>query len=235
MRREVLRAEDISARIKKMIEEETEFLTNHPESTSEMYETVLTESFPFDDKILDKLFDSPSDKFQAELQKAAMNLYKDQEKLFTTENMRKVERDIFLQVLDNLWMQHLENMDHLREGIHWISVGQRDPLVEYRRQGGRIFDEMQAELRHEIVRAIAHAQPVDASDQVVETELTRAARGSIDNASRITQAEEFDAGDFTSEAKEQAEEAKAHAKLKKARKAERQRKKKNSAKKKKRK
>jgi preprotein translocase subunit SecA len=54
-------------------------------------------------------------------------------------------------------MQHLENMDHLREGIHWISVGQRDPLVEYRRQSQKLFDEMQEELRHEIIRTvIAH-------------------------------------------------------------------------------
>jgi preprotein translocase subunit SecA len=236
MRREVLRADDISARIKKMIQEEVEYLTNHPESTSEMYETVLTESFPFDDKVLDKLFDSPADKFQQQLEKAAVKLYADQEKTFTPETMRKVERDVFLQVLDNLWMQHLENMDHLREGIHWISVGQRDPLVEYRRQGGRIFDEMQAELRHEIVRAIAHAQPVDNTlTQTVETELTRAARGSVDNSDQITKAEQYDAGDFKSEAREQEEEARAHAKRKKARKVERQRKKKTSAKKKKRK
>ena len=235
MRREVLRAEDISARIKKMIAEEVQWLTNHPESTSEAYEAILTESFPFDDKSLDKLFDSPADKFQKELDKAALDQYKDQEKLFTPENMRKVERDIFLQVLDNLWMQHLENMDHLREGIHWISVGQRDPLVEYRRQGGMIFDAMQENLRHEIVRAISHAQPVDAAlTQTVDTELTRAARGSVDNASQITKAEAYEESDFKSEFKEQEEEARAHAKRKKARKAERQRKKK-SAKKKKRK
>jgi preprotein translocase subunit SecA len=233
MRREVLRAEDISARIKKMIEEEVEWLTNHPESTTEMYESILTESFPFSDKTLDKLFDSPADKFQAALDKAALKLYADQEKLFTPEMMRKVERDIFLQVLDNLWMQHLENMDHLREGIHWISVGQRDPLVEYRRQGGRIFDEMQANLRHEIIRAISHAQPVDASPtQAVDTELTRAARGSVDNAGQITQAEQYEASDFQSEKKEQEQEARVHSRRKKARKAERQRKKKTAKKKK---
>ena len=236
MRREVLRAQDISARIKKMIAEEVDWLTNHPESTGEMYEAILTESFPLDGKTLDKLFDSPADKFQDELDKAALNVYKDQEKLFTPDTMRKVERDVFLQVLDNLWMQHLENMDHLREGIHWISVGQRDPLVEYRRQGGRIFDDMQANLRHEIVRAIVHAQPVDVeTERAVETELTRAARGSVDNASQITKAETYDEGDFKSEKREAEEEAREHARRKKARKAERQRKKKNAGKKKKRK
>ncbi|HET7827244.1 MAG TPA: preprotein translocase subunit SecA, partial [Candidatus Saccharimonadales bacterium] len=236
MRREVLRAEDISARVKKMISEEVEWLSSHPESTSEMYESILLESFPFDGKTLDKLFDSPADKFQAELDKAALALYKQQEKKFSADDMRKVERDIFLQVLDNLWMQHLENMDHLREGIHWISVGQRDPLVEYRRQGGRIFDEMQASLRHEIVRSIAHAEPVDMNlDQAVETELTRAARGSVDNAAQVTSADNFEASDFKSAEREQLEEARAHAKRKKARKAERQRRKKPANKKKKRK
>jgi preprotein translocase subunit SecA len=234
MRREILRAEDISARIKKMIGEEAGWLANHPESTSDMYEAILTESFPFEDKTLDKLFDSPADKFQPELEKAALKLYKDQEEAFSADGMRKVERDIFLQVLDNLWMQHLENMDHLREGIHWISVGQRDPLVEYRRQGGKIFDEMQETLRHEIVRAIAHAQPIDnAFTQAVETELTRAARGSVDNAGQITTAEQYDAADFKSEKRELEEESRAHAKRKKARKAERQRKKKSSKKRKK--
>lgn len=235
MRREVLRADDISARIKKMINEEVEWLVAHPESTSEMYESILTESFPFDAKTLDKLFDAPADKFQGELEKAALTHYKTQEKLFTPEIMRKVERDVFLQVLDNLWMQHLENMDHLREGIHWISVGQRDPLVEYRRQGGLIFDEMQANLRHEIIRSVAHAQPIDTGlTQAVETELTRAARGSVDNASRITEAENYEASDFKSAKKEAEQEARDHAKRKKARKAERQRKRKTVNKKKKR-
>lgn len=237
MRREVLRAEDISARIKKLIEEEVQWLTNHPESTSESYEATLTETFPFDDKTLDKLFDTEADKFQSQLEKAAMGIYARQEELFSPGIMRKVERDVFLQVLDNLWMQHLENMDHLREGIHWISVGQRDPLVEYRRQGGRIFDEMQAALRHEIVRAISHAQPIDAQtamDEVVETELTRAARGSVDNASQITSAEQYDASDFSSEKDEIAKQARLHSQRKKARKAERQRKKKSTHGKKKR-
>jgi len=235
MRREVLRAENISPRIKKLIAEETNWLTNHPDSASEMYESILSEIFPFDEKTLDKLFDSPADKFGKELEKAAAGQYEEQEKNFTPEVMRKVERDIFLQVLDNLWMQHLENMDHLREGIHWISVGQRDPLVEYRRQGQHIFDDMQETLRHEIVRAITHAQPVDAEatlGQAVDTELTRAARGSVSNASQITQADEYKEADFSAEREELDKQARLHNERKKARKAERQRKKKNTRKRK---
>lgn len=235
VRREVLRADDISPRIRKFIEEEVGYLVSHPESTSENYEAILRESFPLDDETLDKLFDTAADKFQTALEKAADKLYKEQTKAFSEDIMRKVERDIYLQVLDNLWMQHLENMDHLREGIHWISVGQRDPLVEYRRQGQRIFDEMQAALRHEIVRALMRAQPVGLdTDHAVETELTRAARGSVDNASQILSSKAYDEADFRPAAIEQQAQAQAKTDRKKARKAERQRRRKSSAKKKKR-
>ena len=155
-------------------------------------------------------------------------LYERQEKAFGTDIMRKVERDIYMQILDNFWMQHLENMDHLREGIHWISVGQRDPLVEYRKQGQRLFEEMQVSLRHDIVRTIMHAQPIseEEASRTVETELTRAARGSVDNAGEIVRAETFEEADFAVEREEQAKMARQKVERKKARKAERQRKKK---------
>jgi preprotein translocase subunit SecA len=235
MRSEILRADDISPRIKKLIKEEVDWLTNHPESTSENYEAILKETFPFDDKTLDKLFDTAADKFGAELDKEASKLYQSQEKSFDTDIMRKVERDIFLQVLDNLWMQHLENMDHLREGIHWISVGQRDPLVEYRRQSQLIFDQMQEELRHEIVRTVMHVQPVDSlvTERAIETELTMAARGSVDNAGQIVAAENYEETDFTPQQDEQVKEAREKAQRRKSRKAERQRKKKSKNKKRK--
>ncbi len=198
MRREILNQPTISKRIKLMIEEEAQDLAASPLITSEEYEDIVKEVFPFDESVLDKLFDTSTDKFAALLKTEVLKLYEDRAKNFDADIMHKVERDIYLQILDNLWMQHLENMDHLREGIHWISVGQRDPLVEYRRQGQIIFDEMQASLRHDIVRAIFHAEPVaeEELDKPTETELTLAARQSVDNANKIIEAEEFQETDF---------------------------------------
>ena len=66
-------------------------------------------------------------------------------------------------------------MAHLREGINWISVGQKDPLVEYRRQSQQMFEDMQMTLRHDIVRALFSAQPIEHSHPT-DTELTRAAK-----------------------------------------------------------
>src|SRR6185369_17903508 len=113
------------------------------------------------------------------------------EKTFGSDIMRKVERDVYLQILYNLWMQHLENMDHLREGIHWLSVGQRDPLVEYRRQSQILFAAMQETLRHDVLRTLFHAEPAEAElETAAETELTKAARQSVDNADKILELDE---------------------------------------------
>ncbi len=229
MRREILHQTDIEGRVKIYIEEEVESLANSPLALSDQYDDMVKEVFPFDDKTLDRLFDSDTTKFGKELLKEAKKLYKLRESSFGEDIMRKIERDIYLQVLDNLWMQHLENMDHLREGIHWISVGQRDPLVEYRRQGQIMFEEMQNTLRHDVVRALFNAEPVSEEelDRPIETELTRAARQSVDNADTIIEAEEFTETDFKDGDAETEKKRKEQAKRKKARKAERQRKSKN--------
>jgi preprotein translocase subunit SecA len=225
MRREILKSNDISKRIRVFIEEEVEAMVNSPLLMTDQFEQVVREVFPLEEATLDRLFDAPADKFGKVLLTEAKELYAGREKAFTGEIMRKVERDVYLQILDNLWMQHLENMDHLREGIHWISVGQRDPLVEYRKQGQRLFEEMQVTLRHDVMRALFHAQPIDPEDleEPIETELTRAARNSTSNIDAIQDADaEFRDADFKD--KKEAQAKKKPSVRKKAHKAERQRK-----------
>lgn len=227
MRKEILRANDISKRINVYLGEEVKLLAESPIRLTERFEPAVRELLPLDEAALDRIFATPADKVKPVLVEEAKEFYKGREAVFTSEVMRKVERDVYLQVLDNLWMQHLENMDHLREGIHWMSVGQRDPLVEYRRRGQQIFEQMQLDLRHEIVRALFHAEPVPVNelDRPIETELTRAARGSISNAGEIAQPdEEFEEADFAAK-KAAATPAKKTAEArKKAHKAERKRK-----------
>lgn len=231
MRREILMQAEIKKRIKAFITDEVNLLASSPELLSDQFESIVAEVFPFDSETLDRLFDTDASKFGKVLLEEAMELYEGREVAFTADVMRKVERDIYLQILDNLWMQHLENMDHLREGIHWISVGQRDPLVEYRRQSQILFDEMQINLRHDVTRALFSAEPVD-STEPIETELTRAARKSVDNADKIIEGEEFHETDFVPAKTEHAAQQQSHDKVKKARKLERKRKQKAKRKKK---
>ncbi|HWB38982.1 MAG TPA: preprotein translocase subunit SecA [Candidatus Saccharimonadales bacterium] len=227
MRREILRAKNISKRIKLFSDEEAHALATSPLATTDQFEDVLREIFPFDEATLDRLFDSDADKFEAVLKTEIAELYAAREAAFGKDVMGKLERDVYLQILDNLWMQHLENMDHLREGIHWMSVGQQDPLVEYRRRGQMLFEDMQNSLRHDVLMHLFHAEPIAEEDlqRATETDLTRAARGSVDNASAILTGEnEFDEADFSDKRSNQQAKKKQASTVKKARKTERKRK-----------
>jgi preprotein translocase subunit SecA len=127
----------------------------------------------------------------------AVSFYKKREKDLGEELMRGLERDVYLQIVDVLWMQHLENMQHLREGIHWRSVGQRDPLVEYRAESQKLFDGLQKTLRDEVLKSIMHVTKADiAHKHTHDTELTRAAQGAVEGGVNEISSGEKDV-DFT--------------------------------------
>jgi preprotein translocase subunit SecA len=230
MRKEILHQADIHARIKDFVSDEVKELVTSPESLTANFETMIMDVFPLKPEQLDDLFDTEARKFDTEFRSEVNELLKQIEDDFGTEIMRRVERDVYLQVLDHLWMQHLENMDHLREGIGLSSVGQKDPLVEYRRQSQILFDRMQRDLRHEVIKLLFRAQPND-SNAPAETELTRAARSSVDNADKILEAETFGDDDFDSSeihvktaVHQNIQEKTKHNKIKQKRKTERKRK-----------
>jgi preprotein translocase subunit SecA len=65
--------------------------------------------------------------------------YQDKEKEIGKERLVEIEKNLMLKILDTLWINHLENMEHLRDSVALRAYGQRDPLVEYKREGHRIF------------------------------------------------------------------------------------------------
>ncbi len=181
MRQDVLTQDDISDQIQDMLKQEAAFFApKENEKTTDLAKEVDA-TFPFDDETVEELADTEYEMFAVMLEEKVLELYQSREKQFGEDTMRKIEREIQLQVLDNLWMQHLENMQHLREGITWRSIGQRDPLVEYRREGQDMFKLLQTDIRSETIRTLFRAQPVihdhgDHQHEVIETELTKAAQ-----------------------------------------------------------
>ncbi|MBN49451.1 MAG: preprotein translocase subunit SecA [Spongiibacteraceae bacterium] len=87
-------------------------------------------------------------------------------------DMRKVERHIMLQVLDNLWKEHLATMDHLRTGIHLRSYAQKNPKQEYKREAFALFEEMLESLKHEVIRFLSHVQ-IQRNDEIDALERER--------------------------------------------------------------
>lgn len=183
VRRGILMGEDISDDIKALIDEQVRMLTLRTPKAHAKFSTEFAAVIPLGSKELRKVVETKDKERTKTATELSHALYKTREKELGTEVMRQLEREIYLQVLDTLWMQHLENMQHLREGIHWRSVGQRDPLVEYRQESQRLFDQLQATKREEIVRAIFHVTKSDvasAQDESFDTELTRAAEHSVE-------------------------------------------------------
>jgi preprotein translocase subunit SecA len=212
MRRQILEQDDISAQVKELVEEAVRQLTVFAPGDTAQFTESFESVVPLKKETLKKLADEPKekDRFAAAL-KAVNKLYKEREKEFGSEITRKLEREIYLQVLDTLWMQHLENMQHLRDGIHWRSIGQRDPLVEYRQESQRLFEQLQATLREEVVRAIFHVtrQDVARPDEEFDTDLTRAAENSVEQGvneiSEVTREANFQKKDENLAKKKKAE------------------------------
>ena len=92
-----------------------------------------------------------------QLKEEAIKLYEDKESQFPqAEAMREVERVVLLRCIDRKWMNHIDDMDQLRQGIGMMAYGQRDPLVEYKMSGFEMFDAMTDAIKEDTVRMIMH-------------------------------------------------------------------------------
>ncbi len=93
------------------------------------------------------------------LKEQAVLLYEAKETEFPEpEQFREIERVVLLKVIDRRWMDHIDDMDQLRQGIGLQAYGQRDPLVEYKMAGFDMFDEMTASIQEDTIRLLFHVQ-----------------------------------------------------------------------------
>jgi preprotein translocase subunit SecA len=103
-------------------------------------------------KTLEDLSNASKDEIRETLLTRAAKVYADKEAEYGSEQMREVERAILLKNVDKHWMNHIDNMDELKRGIHLRAYAQRDPVVEYRLEGFAMFDEMVALIKEDTVR-----------------------------------------------------------------------------------
>ncbi|HEX9711397.1 MAG TPA: preprotein translocase subunit SecA [Actinomycetota bacterium] len=90
----------------------------------------------------------------------ALELYDKRAEEIGEEEIRHIERRVLLNVLDARWREHLYEMDYLQEGIGLRAIGQRDPLIEYQREGYAMFQEMQGSIKNDFVQYMFHIQVV---------------------------------------------------------------------------
>lgn len=169
-RRQVLDGESMRDYILKMIDESIErayeqFIGNDPipdnwniAGLRDYYLGWLTkeDDFDYDREELQEL--KPDEDIKDELIERAHKIYEEREAMFGEEIMRELERVILLRVVDQKWMDHIDAMDELRQGIYLRAYGQQDPVVEYRREGYDMFEDMVAAIREDTVRLILTVQ-----------------------------------------------------------------------------
>ncbi len=99
------------------------------------------------------------DSLKQQLKEEAVKLYESKEAEFPEpEAIRELERVILLKIIDRKWMDHIDDMDQLRQGVGLQAYGQRDPLVEYRMSGFEMFDEMAQNIKEETIRLLFHVR-----------------------------------------------------------------------------
>lgn len=182
MRRKILEGENIFSEIQRLMRDEVKMLTETSARINKHFNEEFKAVFDFEEDLIREIGLLRKEKEREKLALTAVEeAYHKKEIEFGTDIMRKVEREVYLKVLDTLWMQHLENMQHLREGIHWRSVGQRDPLVEYRSESQKLFDNLERNLREEVLKILlsitvneAYAENITDGEEY-DTELTKMA------------------------------------------------------------
>lgn len=181
-RRKILEGSDLSDSIIQMIKEHTLnsiYAHINPETPVESWQAealpklykALTADIPdlantvTEEEIHHKSFEE----LRETLETAAEEAYNKKANELGKDNMKEAERQVMLHVIDTKWVEHLHNMDALREGIHLRGYGQKDPLMEYKKESFDMFEQLLLDIQKEAVILLMHAH-IDTTVEIEETE-----------------------------------------------------------------
>lgn len=193
-RREVLDGENIHDSIINMIEFvadniPTMFVEGQTgELNIESLNTEIINVFGID--MLDYIKQNKNDaeKIAEQLKKLALEIYSKKEEEITSEQMRELERVVMLKVVDEKWMNHIDSMDELKNGIGLRAYGQKNPVVQYRLEGFDMFDEMINDIKFDVTKILMHIRQqgeVKRQETVKITGEALEAIHSVDGGSKI--------------------------------------------------
>jgi preprotein translocase subunit SecA len=180
-RRQILEGEDIHENILTMVDEHVEELVfsqinpnmpmelwyDNSQGLSPMDKLFEMLSTDFTEQVLEGI--NPKDSFKTtgfdplmhQIKESVQRIYKAKEEKVGSEILRTAERQIMLHVIDSKWIQHIHSMDSLKEGIHLQGYGQKDPLIEYKKESFDMFDQLLIDIRKNLVVLLFHAEIVE--------------------------------------------------------------------------
>ncbi|MCC7450485.1 MAG: preprotein translocase subunit SecA [Anaerolineae bacterium] len=160
-RKQILEADNLREQIERMTAEEIhklidQYLPDDREEweLEELYRAALV-LYPVPERIKPDHWERMNDEdITLDLTKGAIEVYDQVEIKLSPEIMRIAEREVMLRTIDQFWIRHLTDLDVLREGIGLVAIGQRDPLVEYKRESFVMWEAMQSQIQQRIVQTI---------------------------------------------------------------------------------
>lgn len=166
-RSEVLEGEDMKDQIQEMIKDIVysavdAHISGLEENIEEDIQSLLNYLYdiylPKDAVTVDELKLLSNDEIKEKLLNIAKDLYAKKEEEFGSEQMREIERVILLRIVDTKWMDHIDSMEHLKQGIGLRAYRQQDPVQAYQMEGSDMFDEMIANIQAETVKYLFHVE-----------------------------------------------------------------------------
>ena len=196
-RRQVLDGENINESILKMISSLAEeivlsFANSEEDINVESLNTEIKNIFGIDitDAIKENL--KNSNKIIEILQQKAIEKYSNKEAEIGSEELRELERIVMLKVVDQKWMDHIDSMDELKNGIGLRAYGQQDPVVKYRIEGMDMFEEMVEDIKHDVVKILMNLRKQEEVKREEAAKITGAALqalNSLDNDQKQVKSE----------------------------------------------
>ena len=188
-RREVLDGKDLKESILKMVsgvaEDVVAIYTNVAEGENidlPGLKLQIKEIFGLEDLESLKAEELDEEALISELQEKALAKYEEKEQEVGETEFRELERIVMLKVVDEKWMDHIDAMDELKDGIGLRAYGQKDPVVQYRIEGSDMFDAMIADIRTDVVRIILN---VHKSNDMRRKETVQITNASLENINGI--------------------------------------------------
>ena len=171
-RREVLKGENLKDDIMSMIKSVAEIIvpTYVNEHTKDEEGLMQEVENIYGIEKLDSLDNAKStaNDILKEIQEKATTIYEDKCEQFG-DTLRELERVVMLKVVDQKWMEHIDNMDELKRGVGLRAYGQKDPIVVYREEGSNMFDEMIVDIKFDVAKLLMHATKRDEGQSRKET------------------------------------------------------------------
>ena len=173
-RKQVLDGDNLKDNVLHMIDDSIERMVNgyvdmdgviNTESLKQDIET----SFGIEDVAALKDENAIAEDVINELKEKTHEIYENKENEFGSENMRELERVVMLKVVDQKWMDHIDDMDELKNGIGLRAYGQKDPVVQYRLEGADMFDDMIEALKDDVAKIMLNIQKKEENVKRTET------------------------------------------------------------------